>query len=498
MSSSENEDVSHSNHIQSPEQEERQIASVLDSIERVRHLIDAEVEIADFNCRQAQPTSTIRPAHRLNSLIYQRVAYFESKSTPNLSSGSTCWLSGLPLYQPKFSPEKAVASVPTSPRGRKVTKQVRSVHFPPRKMAELAELNRSLETVPHRPDDGVDNGEDESQTPQWDRYEVRLKIYLRALEKDTLLMRRLLNDTDEPPTPYGLRTLQNEVKSHHKELDAYKEEFHQAAMGEAVPEDTIEQVTLNLRAATKELIKISTFIDMQITAPITPASTDLSLANIMSAVQNVAHSPLLKLPLFHGDIANYAAFKKNFEYLIKQVTGPKELWATHLAGCMRSEAKQYIGDSTQWFDKYEELWEMLDIKYANRWVLATDTIRAFFLKAPPPSELEEVKKWFFDMQQALNKVIALGMSVEEIGINFVIECLPDEYQTELRNGLRTLHPGQKTATFSKKTVQEVFNDTIGVRKETPSNSHLKGTLSLLAQTAGNKQQQQQKQQRPPQ
>ena len=202
----------------------------------------------------------------------------------------------------------------------------------------------------------------------------------------------------------------------------------------------------------------------------------------MSAVQNVAHSPMVELPIFYGEITKYAAFKKSFEYLIMQVSGPNTLWSTHLASCLRGNAKEYVGDPTQWFDKYDELWETLDNKYANRWVLATDTIRTFLQKPPPESELDEVKKYFFSQLQALNNVVALSMSVEEIGVNFVIESLPDEYRTELRNGLRALQPGKKTAAFSKNTVKEVFNDTIGVRKDTQNNSTLKGTLNLQAQT----------------
>ena len=57
MSSSENEEVSHSNYDQSPQQVEEQISSVLESVERVRNLINLEVEIATSNCEQVQPTT---------------------------------------------------------------------------------------------------------------------------------------------------------------------------------------------------------------------------------------------------------------------------------------------------------------------------------------------------------------------------------------------------------------------------------------------------------
>ena len=116
MSSSEDEDVSHSTPLQSPEQVEQQNTALLSTLERVRNLIDAEVEIANFQHRQEEHTTTRRPIRRQSSLVSQRISFFEYQSTPNLASGSTCWLSGLPLYQSNFSPEKAVASVPTSPR----------------------------------------------------------------------------------------------------------------------------------------------------------------------------------------------------------------------------------------------------------------------------------------------------------------------------------------------------------------------------------------------
>ena len=66
----------------------------------------------------------------------------------------------------------------------------------------------------------------------------------------------------------------------------------------------------------------------------------------------------------------------------------------------------------------------------------------------------------------------------------MIDLLPEEYRNELRNALRSLHPGQKTAAFSMDTVLSVFNDTIGVRAQEPP-APLKGTLNLQAQpTAG--------------
>ena len=116
---------------------------------------------------------------------------------------------------------------------------------------------------------------------------------------------------------------------------------------------------------------------------IQPGYDAASIAGIIAAMQGVAQSPQVELPTFAGDIALYNGFKLNFKYLIQQISGPKTLWATHLANSLRGEAQQYAGDATNWFDKYNELWDTLDSKYANRWLLATETIRNFFSKPPP-------------------------------------------------------------------------------------------------------------------
>ena len=336
-----------------------------------------------------------------------------------------------------------LAQLQSSASEEQQNKQVRPTHPSLGNMSGREEPGRSLQ--PLHPNNNDHHEDEQPPTPQWDQFTVRVFVYLKELENDTIILRNEINDVENAPTLTDFRTMHIEVKQHQKDIDAFKDEFHQVAMLERVPGPALEHVSNNLKDYTKKLIKFEGYINSQLTVPAAPTLPQLngdSIANIMSAVQNVAHSPLVTLPLFHGEITAYAAFKKNFEYLIKKVTGPRELWATHLANCLRGEAQEYIGDPTQWFDKYDELWEALDDKFANRWVLATDTIRAFFLCFPPESELNATKKWFFAMLQALNKLMALGMSVEEIGINFIIECLPDEFRTELRNGLRALQPGQ--------------------------------------------------------
>ena len=63
---------------------------------------------------------------------------------------------------------------------------------------------------------------------------------------------------------------------------------------------------------------------------------------------------------------------------------------------LKGDAKKYIGDTAKWYDKYEKLWDNLDAKYGNRWVLQQKTVRALFFKPPPPADdVEAVKSCFF-------------------------------------------------------------------------------------------------------
>ena len=102
----------------------QQTEAVLHSLDRVRNLINFEVDYVNVRCAQEQHTSIRRPTQRLNSLVQQRLAYFESKSTTNIASSSTCFLSGLPLHEPNIDHELAVASAPASPRRPRTNTQV--------------------------------------------------------------------------------------------------------------------------------------------------------------------------------------------------------------------------------------------------------------------------------------------------------------------------------------------------------------------------------------
>ena len=189
----------------------------------------------------------------------------------------------------------------------------------------------------------------------------------------------------------------------------------------------------------------------------------------LAALMRVANSPPVELPTFDGkNISEYAAFKEKFQFIIQYISGPKELWATHLENKLTDDAKRYVGSKSSWYNKYNELWEALDDKYANRWNIATEAIRNFFFEHRPEDNQEAVLNWFYQQVDNLRSVINLNMTVEEIGTNLILQTLPNAYAREVRSGLRVAHANKKKAAFSIKELRTTVNDTIAIKHEPES------------------------------
>ena len=84
----------------------------------------------------------------------------------------------------------------------------------------MAELDTSVERLQPQ-------HEQQSLTPLWNQFKLRTGVFLKELKNYTILLRNQLNDTDNPPTPLDLRTMESEVKHHEKYLDSFKEDFIQ-------------------------------------------------------------------------------------------------------------------------------------------------------------------------------------------------------------------------------------------------------------------------------
>ena len=472
MSSSDSEYNSPASQSTSPEQLE---SNVLDRLGRVGSLINAEVEY--FNRR------ITRSVCRDNSLVQQHVLFYERKSLSNLATASAECIQELPLYQARASRGRNTVSAPVTPALSDSSESLVSTQSLPDANMSQTEEQQALRRVSteERPE-GFPGFP--SATPQWDLFVTRASISTEYIDKRTVEMREALENEDYPPTSLDKKVMLHEIKRYTDELQAYKNEYHDVAMQEKI--DYKKMQTMNTTFASLEtgLLGLQLFLESEVAAPVTPTPPDMNtqLANMVSAVQSIANAPVVPLPSFAGKITQYAGFKKNFQNLIQKVAGPQTLWASHLVSALKGDAKKYIGESNKWFDNYQKLWENLDAKYGNRWVLAAESVKALFHKQPPPADdLEAMKTHFFELIDALIALMELGMTLEEVGVIFIIESLPDEHRRDLRNGLRALQPGQKTASFKIDTVRNVFNDTIGVKTEEHP-APLKGTLSLQTHT----------------
>ena len=320
------------------------------------------------------------------------------------------------------------------------------------------------------------NGEEYSTTPKWDNFSIQMQHVLGHAKAETAAAEAKINGDH---TETDLKVLKRLMDTLEAEFSQYMIQYRRITSEEYVEDDS--NLYNELKGAMSCIVTLVVQIDTKLGPLPTPQpKVDNSGAATLAAFMKVANSPPVELPTFDGKkISEYAAFKEKFKFVIQYIAGPKELWATHLESKLIGEAKKYIGLKGSWYNKYEELWEALDDKYANRWNIATEAVRNFFFKTRPEDNQESVLNWFHEQIDNLRSVIDLNMSVEEIGTNLILQTLPDNYAREVRSGLRVAHAGnKKKAAFSIRELRTVVNDTIAINHEPESFSPPKSTLNL--------------------
>ena len=139
------------------------------------------------------------------------------------------------------------------------------------------------------------------------------------------------------------------------------------------------------------------------------------------------------------------------------------MWASYLENSIKGEAANYIGSKGKWFNNYDGLWATLDDKYANRWVLASETIRQFFNRENPEATQTSVDRWFYEQLDCMKSILDLGLTAEQIMVNVMTQVLPEEYANEIRQGLRNKYPDRDRSNFTGEEIRAVYNDTIAIR-----------------------------------
>ena len=323
---------------------------------------------------------------------------------------------------------------------------------------------------------GNEEGEEYYATPKWDNFNAQMQHVLAHTKTQTDAAEATLSGDH---TEIDLRYQKKIMDKLEAQFSQYQVQYSSITSEEYVEDD--EGLYSDLRGAMDYIdslvIKIN--IELEQFQP-SPTIVDNSAAATLAAFMKVANSPPVELPTFDGKkISEYAQFKEKFKFVIQYIAGPKELWATHLENKLTGDAKKYIGLKGSWYNKYDELWEALDDKYANRWNIATEAVSNFFFKPRPEDDQESVLDWFHDQVDNLRNVTNLNMTVEEIGTNLILQTLPDKYAREVRSGLRVAHASnKKKAAFSIKELREVVNDTIAIKHDPESSSPPISTLTL--------------------
>ena len=106
----------------------------------------------------------------------------------------------------------------------------------------------------------------------------------------------------------------------------------------------------------------------------------------------------LNLPTWNGDIAKFKAFNTNFDGLIRSSGIPEEFWGVYLYEHLDKKSKTYVGSSSSWLGRYEELWELLKSRYANRWTVPAETVKATIMSTPPEENDWEKMVEYIDEQ----------------------------------------------------------------------------------------------------
>ena len=192
----------------------------------------------------------------------------------------------------------------------------------------------------------------------------------------------------------------------------------------------------------------------------------------------------IDLPHWDGEIAKYKCFKVNFDGLIRSTNIPEHLWGPYLFESLDNKTKLYAGLSQSWQGRYEELWEHLDSRFANRWTVAAETIKATIMSTPPEeNNWEAMVQYIDDQLDCMRSLDALDLSNTQLATNVLLMKLPEEFSNAIRNGIRIARKGRgnQDYKFTPEEFRDVMNDTVMSWKTT--SPHLVKSTTVLHSTA---------------
>ena len=191
----------------------------------------------------------------------------------------------------------------------------------------------------------------------------------------------------------------------------------------------------------------------------------------------------LEFPRFDG--SNYSVFhpwKLKITNMLKSTSIPQDMWGVIVSDHLEGSAKKYIGCRGGWQGKYQELWEKLDSRYANRWTMAAETIKCSIMSTPPEDDWQKMIEYIDDQLDCIRSISFLDLTPEQLAVNVLLMKLPEDFANAIRNGIRIKRKDQglQDFKFSPTDFRDVLNDTVVTWKATSPN--LVASTSVLQTT----------------
>ena len=269
-----------------------------------------------------------------------------------------------------------------------------------------------------------------STSNEWTFFQESVRVLGSECEQELQDLRKILCSS---PTVPNIKYCMKEIEKNLEKLKRTVTRGEEMALKMSCPNRA--EVNKYINSHSKAFSQLEVHAEELLESKKPPAPQDPSILAIGSLAQNLlgaAYAKPIELPEYDGEcISDYSPFQKKFQYVIAHCNTPKELWAQHLENSLKGKAKQYIGTKGSWFNKYEELWAHLDNKYANRWNIATEAVQNFFFQPEPEEDRKQTVDWFYTMKHNLDSLINLGLSMEEVGVNLILQRMPEVHAKEV-------------------------------------------------------------------
>ena len=190
----------------------------------------------------------------------------------------------------------------------------------------------------------------------------------------------------------------------------------------------------------------------------------------------------LEIPTFAGDRAKYQGWKNNFKTWADNADISEDLKGVYLQQSLRSNAKEYIGDTENWSGKYNELWNKLDSRYANRWNVVAEVLKSSLMSTIPKGDMNKQIEYVDQQLNLIESVEKMELTNAQLCTNVLLLKVPENISTAIRNGLKVKRQdkGLDDYKFTTQEFRDVLNETVLVWKTT--NPKLAESTSVMKTT----------------